>query len=195
MIALANTPSAICKRMPVSAQADAYGGYNKLYEGRQPGVAGSGSGVLGPPAAGSSSGRSGDQRRQHKQGPGGHLADRVGGGPSHRRLFDIDRQINGQDAARRKAVRHELSAPLATELEAWIRQERARLSRHNDVAQAMGYMLKRWPAFTRFLNDGRICLSNNAAEQRVAVPSEDGHGYSPVPIAAAISPGVRITLS
>ena len=29
----------------------------------------------------------------------------------------------------------------------------------------MDYMLKRWPAFTRFLDDGRICLSNNAAER------------------------------
>ena len=46
-----------------------------------------------------------------------------------------------------------------------MRQERARLSRHNNVAQAMDYMLKRWPAFTRFLNDGRICVSNNAAER------------------------------
>jgi hypothetical protein len=26
-------------------------------------------------------------------------------------------------------------------------------------------MLKRWPAFTRFLDDGRICLTNNAAER------------------------------
>ncbi|HMJ62609.1 MAG TPA: transposase, partial [Bryobacteraceae bacterium] len=32
-------------------------------------------------------------------------------------------------------------------------------------AKAMDYMLKRWPAFTRFLADGRICLSNNAAER------------------------------
>ena len=29
----------------------------------------------------------------------------------------------------------------------------------------MDYMLKRWPAFTRFFDDGRICLSNNAAER------------------------------
>ena len=43
--------------------------------------------------------------------------------------------------------------------------ERARLSRHADIAKAMDYMLKRWPAFTRFLDDGRICLSNNAAER------------------------------
>ena len=44
-------------------------------------------------------------------------------------------------------------------------RERARLSRHNDVAKAMDYMLKRWAAFIRFLDDGKICLSNNAAER------------------------------
>jgi transposase len=80
-------------------------------------------------------------------------------------LFDIERQINGQGAGQRRAVRQELSAPLVAELEAWMREERARLSRHNDVAQAMEYMLKRWAAFACFLDDGRICLSNNAAER------------------------------
>jgi hypothetical protein len=35
-----------------------------------------------------------------------------------------------------------------------MRSERARLSRHADVAKAMDYMLKRWAAFTRFLSDG-----------------------------------------
>jgi Transposase IS66 family len=38
-------------------------------------------------------------------------------------------------------------------------------TRHAEVAKAMDYMLKRWPAFKRFLDDGRICLSNNAAER------------------------------
>ena len=46
-----------------------------------------------------------------------------------------------------------------------MRKERAKLSRHGDVAQAMDYMLKRWATFTRFLEDGRICLTNNAAER------------------------------
>src|SRR5882672_3820742 len=55
--------------------------------------------------------------------------------------------------------------PLVAELESWMRAERARLSRHADAAKAMDYMLKRWPAFTRFLDDGRICLTNNAAER------------------------------
>ena len=63
------------------------------------------------------------------------------------------------------AVRQELSAPLVADLEGWLREQRAKLSRGNDLAKAMDYMLKRWPAFTRFLDDGRICLSNNAAER------------------------------
>ena len=50
-------------------------------------------------------------------------------------------------------------------LQSWMRTERARLSRHADTAKAIDYMLKRWPAFTRVLDDGRICLSNNAAER------------------------------
>ena len=46
-----------------------------------------------------------------------------------------------------------------------MRTERAALSRHAAVAKAMDYMLKRWDGFTRFLDDGRICTTNNAAER------------------------------
>jgi hypothetical protein len=63
------------------------------------------------------------------------------------------------------AARKALSAPLVAALETWMRGKRAKLSRHNDVAKAMNYMLKRWDAFARFLDDGRVCLSNNAAER------------------------------
>jgi hypothetical protein len=80
-------------------------------------------------------------------------------------LFEIERSINGHSAERRRAVRQELSAPLVADLESWMREQRAKLSRGNDLAKAMDYLLKRWPAFTRFLGDGRICLSNNAAER------------------------------
>ncbi len=80
-------------------------------------------------------------------------------------LFDIEREINGLSADERLAVRRERSAPLLADLEAWMRAERARLSRHAPVAKAMDYMLKRWQGFTRFLEDGRICLTNNAAER------------------------------
>ncbi len=80
-------------------------------------------------------------------------------------LFEIERAINGLSAEQRVAVRREQSAPLVAELEAWMREERRKLSRHSDLAGPIDYMLKRWPSFTRFLEDGRICLSNNAAER------------------------------
>ena len=80
-------------------------------------------------------------------------------------LFEIERSINGDSPERRRAARQELSAPLVTDLETWLREHRPKLSRGNDLAKAMDYVLKRWPAFTRFLDDGRVCLSNNAAER------------------------------
>jgi len=80
-------------------------------------------------------------------------------------LFDIERDILRLAAAQRLAVRTERSVPLVAELEEWLRDERAKLSRHAPVAQAIDYMLKRWEGFTRFLADGRICLTNNAAER------------------------------
>jgi len=82
-------------------------------------------------------------------------------------IFDAEREINGFAADKRLAVRHERVAPLIKDLEAWMRSERARLSRHADVAKAMDYMLKRWGAFARFLDDGRICLTNNCAERNL----------------------------
>ena len=81
------------------------------------------------------------------------------------RLFDIERAINGLTAEQRLTTRQTLSRPLVDDLHAWMVEKRAKLSRGNEVAKAMDYMLKRWPAFARFLDDGRICLTNNAAER------------------------------
>jgi transposase len=80
-------------------------------------------------------------------------------------IFEAERSINGLPPDARLAARRQEVAPLIHDLFEWMTRERAKLSRHNDVAKAMDYMLKRTDAFTRFLNDGRICLSNNAAER------------------------------
>jgi transposase len=80
-------------------------------------------------------------------------------------LFDIERGINGQSAEQRLRVRQEQSAPLVVALEAWLREQRSRLSSASSVAAPIDYMLRRWDRFTRFLDDGRICLTNNAAER------------------------------
>lgn len=80
-------------------------------------------------------------------------------------VFDAERAINGRSSAERLAMRQEIAAPLVTELEQWLRPQRASLARHNPVAGAIDYMLKDWAAFTWFLADGRVCLTNNAAER------------------------------
>jgi len=82
-------------------------------------------------------------------------------------VFEIEREINGRPPDERLAVRRERSRPLVAALETRLRADRAQLSPKNDTARAIDYMLKRWPAFTRFLDDGRLCLSNNAAERAV----------------------------
>ena len=80
-------------------------------------------------------------------------------------LFDIEREVNGLSAEQRQAVRKERSAPLLSELEAWLREERVRLSRSASVAKPIDYLLRRWDRFAQFIEDGRICLTNNAAER------------------------------
>jgi transposase len=80
-------------------------------------------------------------------------------------LFAIERAINGKNLEERVAVRHASSRPLVDALETYMREQLARLSRGHDLAKAINYMLKRWAAFTLFLDDGRVCMSNNAAER------------------------------
>jgi transposase len=80
-------------------------------------------------------------------------------------LFAIEREISGLFAEQRLAARRQRSRPLINALEAWMRQERRKLSSGNPITKAMNYSLERWPALTRFLDDGRVCMSNNAAER------------------------------
>jgi transposase len=80
-------------------------------------------------------------------------------------LFEIERPINGKAPEERTAARQLLSKPLVDGLLIYMREQRAKLARAHDLAKAIDYIIKRWDAFTLFLNDGRVCLSNNAAER------------------------------
>ena len=80
-------------------------------------------------------------------------------------VFELERAITGLSASDRMQVRKADIAPIVDDLRAWMTTERARLSRHAPVAKAMDYMLTRWQRFTPFLDDGRVCLTNNAAER------------------------------
>ena len=135
-------------------QADAFSGYNALYEkGRKP------TPVI--EAACWAHGRRDffDFAKLTKAPIAVEIVRRID------ELFAIEREINSKPPDVRRAVRQERSKPLVAALEAYMREQFERLSPKNDLAKAIRYMLIRWPSFTRFLDDGRICLSNNAAER------------------------------
>ena len=149
-------------------QADAYSGYNKLYEAdRRPGpIIEAGCWVHARRPFFVLADIATNARRKAEGKTAGVISPLAL--EAVRRidaLFEIERSINGQSIERRQKARRELSAPLIADLEGWLHEHRPKLSRGNDLARAMDYVLKRWPAFTRFLDDGRVCLSNNAAER------------------------------
>jgi transposase len=82
-------------------------------------------------------------------------------------IFALERSITRHSPEARVAARRRDIAPLVNDFVDWMTRERGKLSRHNQVAKAIDYMLKRIAVFTRFLDDGRICLSNNAAEREL----------------------------
>src|SRR5438093_9667825 len=92
--------------------------------------------------------------------------------------FSSEREINGMTPHQRLAVRNERSRPLIVELETWLRTQRGKLSRKSETAKAIDYSLKRWPALTRFLDDGRLCISNNAAERALRGIAVGRHNWT-----------------
>jgi transposase len=161
-------PQAHLKEYAGILQADAYDGYNKLYlAGRKPGpVREAACWVHARRPFFAMADLEENARRKaagKKEIPLSPIAIEV-----VRRidaLFGIERSINGKTPQERLAIRRDLSAPLVHDLYAYLREQAARLSRGHDLVKAANYMLVRWPAFTLFLEDGRVCLSNNAAER------------------------------
>ena len=80
-------------------------------------------------------------------------------------LYAIEAAIRGQSPDSRVTVRKARSAPLFTDLRAWLEKTQARISGKSDLAGAIRYTLTRWTALTLVLRDGRACLDNNAAER------------------------------
>src|SRR6202021_146526 len=93
-------------------------------------------------------------------------------------IFSIEREINGKTPSQRVQVRAERSRPLVIELETWRREQRAKLSRSSETGKAIQYSLKLWSALTRFLDDGRLCMSNNAAERALRGIAVGRHNWT-----------------
>lgn len=143
--------------------ADGYAGFAKLYE-----IAGAADAALqGPPRVAEvgcwSHVRRGffDEWTQHKSTIAKEALDRIGA------LFDIERPIAGHAADIRRAVRQRTARPRIDELATWLDAQLDKLPAKSDLAGAIRYARSRWGALTRYLDDGRLEISNNAAENQI----------------------------
>jgi transposase len=135
-------------------QADAYAGYDRLYEAsRRPGP------IVEAGCWAHARRKFFDLARLNKAPIAIEAVARIDA------LFAIEHDINGLPPDERRQVRHERSRPRAEALGVWLREQHARLSPNNQVAKAIAYSLNAWDALVRFLDDGRLCMSNNAAER------------------------------
>jgi transposase len=137
-------------------QADAYAGFNRLYEAsRKPKP------IVEAACWAHARRKFFDLARINKAPIAAEAVARIDA------LFAIEREINGLTLHQRVSVRHERSRLLVIALETWLREQRSRVSKNSETGKAIDYSLKRWDALARFLDDGRICMSNNAAEREL----------------------------
>jgi len=148
-------------------QADAYAGFNRLYEAtRQPGP------IIEAVCWAHARRKFFDLARLKKAPIAIEAVARIDA------LFAIEREIYGQPPPERQRVRQERSRPRVEALHTWLRQQRAKLSANSQMAKAIAYSLNRWDGLGRFLDDGRLCMSNNAAERALRGIAVGRHNWT-----------------
>lgn len=95
----------------------------------------------------------------HKSPVAKEALERIG------QLFDIEREIRGRSPDERVAIRKTRARPLLDSLHAWLQDIKTKLSRTSTTHQAVNYALNAWTALTRYCEDGRLEIDNNAAER------------------------------
>jgi transposase len=131
-------------------QADAYAGFNDLYEGTRILEAGCWAHVRR---------KFYDIHQGVKSPIAAEALQRIG------QLYEIEERIRGQLPSERAAVRAERAAPLLDGLKTWLEAQLGRVSKKSELAMAIRYALTRWTAMTRYRDDGRLEIDNNAAER------------------------------
>ncbi|KFX64003.1 transposase [Burkholderia sp. K24] len=131
-------------------QADAYGGYQAIYE----------TGCVTEAACWAHA------RRQfyelHAARPNAlntEALERIGA------LYRIEETIRGKPPDERRAYRQEHARPLLDRFHAWLTTTLETLSRKSDTSRAILYALNRWEAFTRYCDDGQLEIDNLPVER------------------------------
>ena len=131
-------------------QADAYAGFEQIYEG----------GRIQEAACWAHVRRKFyDIQVAHKSLVAAEALERIGA------LYAIEKEIQGRLPEQRREMRNTRSRPLLGSLKQWLEETLVKLSKKSDTAMAVRYALGRWKALMRYCDDGRLEIDNNAAER------------------------------
>ena len=131
-------------------QADAYAGFNGLYE----------DGRIQEVACWAHVRRKFyDLAQAHGSPTAKEALERIGA------LYAIEAEIRGRPPDERRQVRQTRARPLLDSLHEWLKTILTKLSRKSDTTAAVKYALSLWPALVRYGDDGRLEIDNNAAER------------------------------
>jgi transposase len=134
-------------------QADAYAGFNELYR----------EGHVQEAACWAHARRK--IHDVHVRTPTEEALKRIG------ELYDIEADIRGAPAEKRRAGRQLKTKPLLASLESWLREKMKSLSRHSELTKAFAYALNQWEALTYYTEDGWAEADNNIAENALRMVS------------------------
>jgi hypothetical protein len=145
-------PTEHLKTFQGTLQADAFAGFNRIYE----------TGRVEEAACWAHVRRKFyDLVEAHRSPIAAEAVERIGA------LYGIEKEIRGRPPDERFAVRREKAQPLLESFHAWLQESQAKVSRKSDVAAAIRYALELWPVLMRYAADGRLEIDNNAAERAV----------------------------
>jgi transposase len=143
-------PRAHLSKFKGTLQADAYAGFEQIYE----------DGHIQEAACWAHVRRKFyDIQVAHKSPVAEEALKRIG------ELYAVESDINGRSPEERREVRNTRSRPLLGSLKQWLEETLVKLSRKSDTAMAVRYALGRWEALMRYCNDGHLEIDNNAAER------------------------------
>jgi len=131
-------------------QADAYAGFNKLYEDGL---------IQEAPCMAHIRRKFFDLMEAHQSPVATEAVERIA------LLYAIEKEIRGRSRDQRRRVRNARARPLVESMHLWLKTSLGKLSRKSDTAAAIHYALSLWDAMVRYLDDGRIEIDNSAAER------------------------------
>lgn len=82
-------------------------------------------------------------------------------------LYAVERDVAEITSDHRREVRQERARPIADALHQWMLAQRKLVSEGSVIAKALDYSLRRWEAFTRYLDDGHVPIDNNWLENQI----------------------------